>query len=104
MAGLLDIFGALRAGKEIADPTKWKNAANLGRMISAMISTAVVVYRVFVGELPVTDEQIIAVSGAIATGVMVISNVLAVITTKKNVTLTGIPPEDSETSKKVGIS
>jgi hypothetical protein len=103
MAGLLDVFGALKAGREIADPTKWKNAANLGRSIAGVISAAVVVYRVFVGELPITDEQIIAFSGAIATAIMVISNILTVITTKKNVTLTGIPQEDSATSKKVGV-
>jgi hypothetical protein len=104
MAGLLDIFGALKAGREIADPTKWKNAANLGRLIAAVVSAGVALYRVFVGELIITDEQIIVISGAIATVIMVISNILSVITTRKNVTLTGLAAEDTATSKKVGES
>lgn len=95
MAGLLDIFGAIKAGKEIADPAKWKNVANLTRIIAAILSVLTVAYRIFIGELPITDEQVIAISGAIATLLMVGSNVLAVITTKKNVSLIGIPKQDN---------
>jgi hypothetical protein len=99
MAGLLDIFGAFRAGKEVADPTKWKNHANLARMIAAIASTGIVLYRIFVGELPITDEQVITLSGAIATLLMVGSNILAVVTTKKDVSVTGVIKQNSEEGK-----
>ena len=99
MAGILDIFGAVKAGKEIANPAMWKNAGNLTRLIASILSAGVVLYRIFVGELPITDEQLITISGALATILMMISNVLAVITTKKNVSIIGIPSTKAEDSK-----
>ena len=95
MAGLLNLFEAFKTGKEIADPTKWKNIANLTRMITVVLAAGVTLYRVFIGELLITDEQLIAISGSIATLVMVGSNILAVITTKKDVSLTGVTKNTS---------
>lgn len=99
MAGLLDIFGAFKAGKEIADPAGWKNIGNLTRSIASVLSVGLVLYRIFIGELPITDEQIITISGAIATLLMVGSNILTVVTTKKAVSVSGIPPADQQDKK-----
>jgi len=95
MAGLLNLLEAFKTGKEIADPTKWKNIGNLTKMITVILGAGVTLYRVFIGELPITDEQLIAISGSIATIVMVGSNVIDVITTKKNVSLTGVTKDTS---------
>ena len=95
MAGLLDVFGAIKAGKEIANPEMWKNAGNLAGSIFIVLSAGVTIYRVFIGELAIPDEDLIKVSGALATLFMIGRNVLTVVTTKKNVSLTGVPKQDS---------
>ena len=90
MAGLLDVFGAFRAGKEIANPALWKNVGQLTKSVGILASTLVTCYRLFIGELPITDEQVIVLSGCVATALFTFSNIIAVITTKKDVTLTGV--------------
>ena len=90
MAGLLDVFGAFKAGKEIANPALWKNVGQLTKSVGILASTLITFYRLFVGELPITDEQVIVLSGCIATALLTFSNIIAVVTTKKNVSLTGV--------------
>jgi hypothetical protein len=99
MAGLLDVFGAIKAGKEIANPEMWKNVGNLAGSIFIVLSAVVTLYRIFVGELAIPDDQLIKISGAIATLLMTGRNVLAVITTKKNVSLIGVPKPTLEEEK-----
>jgi len=90
MAGLLDILGAFKAGKEIADPAKWKNVGNLTGSLFIVLSAGVTLYRIFIGELPIADEDLIKISGACATVIMTLRNILTVVTTKKDVSVTGV--------------
>ena len=100
MAGLLDVFGAIKAGKEIANPAMWKNAGNLAGSIFIVLSAGVTLYRIFVGELAIPDAELIKISGGIATVIMTGRNIIAVITTKKEVSLIGVPAVATEKETK----
>lgn len=74
---------ALEAGRMVADPVGWKNVGITTNRIAAVASCILVILRLFDVQLPVSDENIVIISGGVATVLLGINNILTVVTTKK---------------------
>jgi len=74
---------ALESGKMVADPVGWKNVSITTNRIAAVIAFILVVLQLLDIKLPVSDENIVIISGGIATVLLGIQNILTVVTTKK---------------------
>jgi hypothetical protein len=94
---IMKILDAIQAGKQITNPAMWKNAANLTNMIASILSVALIIARLFYGKLPdIPDDMIIGVAGGIATILFSINSLINTITTKKNVSLIGLPKAEND--------
>lgn len=80
---LSSIFQEWPAGKTLANPKKWKSLQFLSSKILILLSLGTAVYRVFVGELPISDEDLVALSGSVASVCWTINSIITKITTDK---------------------
>lgn len=56
---------ALRQGKIIADPVAWKSGQITTSVLAGFLGLLVSLVQVFGIELPITDDQLAAISGAV---------------------------------------
>lgn len=81
--GVGSLKEALESGRMVKDPVGWKNVSITTNRIAAIIAFVLVVLRVMDINLPVTDENIVIISGGLATILLGIQNILTVATTNK---------------------
>lgn len=78
-----DIWKALAAGKEIKNPATWKNAQTTANALASLLATVVTLAKLFGYNIPVTDEQVIVISGAIAALLGVVNGIVTTISSSK---------------------
>jgi len=74
---------ALEAGQQVSNPKTWKNASITANQIAFILTTIILGLKVIDVELPVTDEVIIIISGALAGLLQAANIILTIVTTKK---------------------
>ena len=74
---------AMQAGKEVKNPASWKEAQVTGSRVFYILALIIFGLKMAGVELPLTDEQIVVISGAIATVLGVINEVITTVSSKK---------------------
>lgn len=87
MGKLYAIFDVFRKGSSLANPSAWK-AGQVATNVAAFISALAVLSKAFGFDIPITDEQAIAIGSGVAAVASVANGVLTVATTDK----IGLPP------------
>ena len=90
---VVDLFTALKKGKELKNKEIYKNLQSLTNVVAALVAFAVAAIKLFGYEIPITDDQIVMVSGGIASLVFVGNSVITLATSKT----VGIGNGDKET-------
>lgn len=93
-----DLISALRKGKELKNKETFKNLQSLTNVFAALVAFAVAAVKLFGYEIPITDEEIITLSGGIASLVFVGNSVITLATSKS----VGIGDGDKETDSDKG--
>lgn len=83
LEGIGKLKDAMEAGKQVADPTSWKQAQVTVSRIVAILGLIVFGLRINGVELPMTDEQLASVAGGIAAILGVVNEVMTTVSTKK---------------------
>jgi hypothetical protein len=65
MGKLLAFFSVLRKGRQVANPAAWKAGQITGSVLAGLLGAIVALAKVFGYELPLTDEQLLAIGSAI---------------------------------------
>lgn len=95
---VVDIIKAMKMGKELKDKETYKNVQTLTNIFAALVAFAVAAIKLFGYEIPITDDQIVMVSGGIASLVFVGNSVITLATSKT----VGIGNGDKETDSDKG--
>jgi hypothetical protein len=77
------LFDAIKAGRELADPAAWKNRQNTINALVALLAAAITVARVCGLELPITDELLQTIAEAVAVALGGVNLYLTTATSKK---------------------
>jgi NO-binding membrane sensor protein with MHYT domain len=94
MKKLLALFDVFKKGKMVADPVAWKTGQITGSIVAGLLASIVALAKVFGYELPITDDQIIAIGTAIVAIVgLFVSPAITVASTDK----IGLQPEHGAT-------
>lgn len=80
---ITDAIQALKAGNELKNPAAWKKGQNLTNTVITLLTAVVGILRSTGNELPVTDEQLIAIAGVIAGILYTINTFITTASTKK---------------------
>lgn len=81
LLALLDVF---RKGKMVANPVAWKTGQITGSIIAGLLASLIALAKVFGYELPITDDQVIAIGSAVIAIVgLFISPAITVASTDK---------------------
>jgi hypothetical protein len=84
MNKLFAFISVLRKGKAVANPSAWKAGQVTGSVVAGLLASIVVLAKAFGYELPLTDEEILAIGSSIVAIVgLFISPALTVATTEK---------------------
>lgn len=62
---IIDIPEILQKGKMVANPTAWKTGQITAGVVSGLLGSIVVACKAFGYEIPLSDDQIITIGGAI---------------------------------------
>ena len=81
-----NLIRALRAGEELKNKENWKNAQIITGAITSIAGAALMGLRVFGVEVPITDDQIVAIAGG-AAAILGLYNSYATTATSKSVGL-----------------
>jgi len=79
---VVDLFKAIKKGKELKDSKTWSNVQALSSVFVAIVAFGVGAARLLGVEIPITDEQIIVFSGGLAGVAWTINGVISVATHK----------------------
>lgn len=80
----IDLFKAIRAGKQLKEPKVWSNGASLSNVLATILTFSVGAAKMFGLDLPVTDDQLLSLSGGLAVVLGVINSVVHVATNKES--------------------
>jgi hypothetical protein len=84
MRKLLALFDVFKKGKMVANPVAWKTGQITGSIVAGLLASIVALAKVFGYELPITDDQILAIGSAIVAIVgLFISPAITVASTNK---------------------
>jgi hypothetical protein len=84
MGKLLAFFKVLRKGSQVANPSAWKTGQITGSVLAGLLGAIVALAKVYGYELPLTDEQLLAIGSAIVAIVgLFISPAVTVASTEK---------------------
>jgi hypothetical protein len=84
MRKLLALFDVFKKGKMVANPVAWKAGQITGSIVAGLLASIVALAKVFGYELPITDDQILAIGSAIVAIVgLFISPAITVASTDK---------------------
>jgi hypothetical protein len=89
MGKLYAIFDVFRKGSSLANPAPWKTG-QVAANVAAFISACAVLAKYFGIEVPLTDEQAIAIGSGVAAVAAITNGMLTVATTDK----IGLPTVD----------
>ena len=79
---VVDLFKAIKAGKQLRDSKTWSYTQALSSVFVAIVAFGVGAARLLGMEIPITDEQIIVFSGGLAGVAWTINAVISVATNK----------------------
>ena len=79
---VIDLFKALKAGKELKRPEIWANTQSLANVLVVILTFSVAAARLLGLDLQVTDEQLVTFGGGLAAILSVGNSVLSLATTK----------------------
>lgn len=65
MSKLIAFFNVLRKGNQVANPTAWKTGQITGSVLAGLLGSIIALAKVYGYELPLTDEQLLAIGSAI---------------------------------------
>ena len=84
MRKLFALFDVFKKGKTVANPVAWKAGQITGSVLAGLLASIVALAKVFGYELPITDDQILAIgSGVVAIVGLFISPAITVASTDK---------------------
>ena len=96
MGKLLAFFSVLRKGKAVANPSAWKTGQVTGSVIAGLLGAIIALAKVYGYELPLNDDQILAIGSAIVAIVgLFISPAITVASTEK----IGLSAKDEDSAK-----
>lgn len=96
MKKLMLLFQIFRKGKMVANPVAWKTGQITGSIIAGLLASVVGLAKVFGYELPLKDDEILAIGSAIVAIVgLFISPAVTVASTDK----VGLPAEGEDSTK-----
>jgi len=79
---VVDLFKAVKAGKQLKDSKTWSNTQALSSVFVAIVAFGVGAARLLGMDIPITDEQIIVFSGGLAGVAWSINAIISVATHK----------------------
>lgn len=79
---MIDLFKALKAGKQLKNPEVWANRQSLANICATIISFVVGAAKLLGLEVPVTDAQILEFGSAAAVILGTGNAIISVATTK----------------------
>lgn len=95
MNKLIAFFSVLRKGNAVANPAAWKAGQITGSVVAGLIASIVALAKVYGYELPLSDDQILAIGSAIVAIVgLFISPAITVASTEK----VGLPAEHKDST------
>jgi hypothetical protein len=96
MGKLLAFFSVLRKGRQVANPAAWKAGQITGSVLAGLLGAIVALAKVYGYELPLNDEQLLAIGSAIVAIVgLFLSPAITVASTEK----VGLPAKNEGGSK-----
>lgn len=96
MVKLLAFFSVLRKGKCVANPAAWKAGQITGSVVAGLLGALVALAKVYGYELPLNDDQLLAIGSAIVAIVgLFITPAVTVASTEK----VGLPTNDKGHTK-----
>lgn len=96
MNKLFALIAVFRKGSAVANPAAWKAGQVTGSIVAGLVASLVALAKVFGYELPLSDDQILAIGSSIVAIVgLFISPALTVATTEK----IGLPAERQDSPK-----
>ena len=87
-------WNVFRKGQAVANPEAWKHGQITAGMVAALLAAAVALGKAFGYALPVSDDQLVEIGGAIVTVFGVYQSATTVISSEK-VGLPALPPRPS---------
>jgi hypothetical protein len=79
-----NILTALQIGKELANKEAWKNAQVIASSVATVVSLGLVSLRSAGVDIPLSDQQVVVISGGIA-AVLCIANAILTVATSSSV-------------------
>ena len=96
MKKLVLLFQIFRKGKMVANPVAWKTGQITGSVIAGLLASVVALAKVFGYELPLKDDEILAIGSAIVAIVgLFLSPAVTIASTDK----VGLPAEHKDNTK-----
>ena len=96
MGKLLAFLSVFRKGRQVANPAAWKAGQITGSVLAGLLGAIVALAKVFNYELPLSDDQLLAIGSAIVAIVgLFISPAITTATTEK----VGLRPENGHDTK-----
>jgi len=96
MKKLLAFFSVLKKGRQVANPAAWKAGQITGSVLAGLLGAVVALAKVYGYELPLNDEQLLAIGSAIVAIVgLFLSPAITVASTEK----VGLPAKTESGSK-----
>lgn len=80
---VFDLIKAVKAGKQLKSPEIWANSQSLTNVCVTLVGFIVGASRLLGLEIPITDEQILNVGGAIAILMGIGNSIVSVATHKE---------------------
>ncbi len=80
---VIDIFKAIKRGKELKNPEIWANIQSLSSIMVTILACTIGVARLLGLDIQITDEQLVTFGGGLAAMLSVGNSVLSVATTKE---------------------
>lgn len=102
MSKLLALFNVFRKGECCVHAAAWKNGQITGSIIAGLLAAVVAASKAFGFELPVTDEQLLAIGSGIVATVGLFINPAITTATSSKVGLPTISETTRETSPLTG--
>lgn len=87
MNKLLAAFNVFRKGQVVANPTAWKNGQITGSILAGLLAAVVAGAKTFGYELPVSDDQLLAIGSGIVAVVGLFLNPTATVVSSDKVGL-----------------
>lgn len=83
MSKLLAFYRVFQAGQSVADPVLWKSRQITGSAIAMLLASLVALAKVFGYEIPISDEALLQIGGAIIAVLGLFNSGITVASTDK---------------------